>query len=74
MSLTLAAMARVPVFRCSKEIARSQGVVQETSELRKRGTRYDIFKRIDASYYGYRDEEDGVLEKVEGPAQGANSG
>lgn len=31
--------------------------------------RYDIYKRIDASYYGYRDEEDGILEKLEGPAE-----
>lgn len=31
--------------------------------------RYDIYKRIDASYYGYRDDEDGILEKLEGPAE-----
>lgn len=31
--------------------------------------RYDIYKRIDASYYGYRDEEDGILQKLEGPAE-----
>ncbi|CAK9133553.1 unnamed protein product [Ilex paraguariensis] len=30
---------------------------------------YDIYKRIDASYYGYRDDEDGILEKLEGPAE-----
>ena len=28
--------------------------------------RYDIYKRIDASYYGYRDDEDDILEKLEG--------
>lgn len=42
---------------------------EKPPELRKRRTRYDIYKRIDASYYGYRDEEDGILEKVEGPAE-----
>ncbi|KAE9449783.1 hypothetical protein C3L33_18328, partial [Rhododendron williamsianum] len=31
--------------------------------------RYDIYRRIDASYYGYRDEEDGILVKLEGPAE-----
>lgn len=36
-------------------------------ELQKQRTRYDIYKRIGASYYGYRDKEDGVLEQLEGP-------
>ncbi|RID80230.1 hypothetical protein BRARA_A02908 [Brassica rapa] len=31
----------------------------------RRRTRYDIYKRIDASFYGYRDEEDGVLEGLD---------
>ncbi|OMP12119.1 Isy1-like splicing [Corchorus olitorius] len=34
-----------------------------------RRSRYNIYKRIIASYNGYRDGEDGVLEKVEGPAE-----
>lgn len=42
---------------------------EKPPELRKRRTRYDIYKRIDASYYGYRDDEDGILEKLEGPAE-----
>ncbi|XP_075503777.1 uncharacterized protein LOC142541097 [Primulina tabacum] len=29
----------------------------------------EFYKRIDASYYGYRDDEDGILEKLEGPAE-----
>lgn len=33
------------------------------------GFRYDIYKRIDASYYGYRDDEDGILEKLEQDAE-----
>lgn len=35
-------------------------------ELRKWRIRYDIYKRIDVSYYGYRDDEDGVFVKLEG--------
>ncbi|GJS59388.1 putative reverse transcriptase domain-containing protein [Tanacetum coccineum] len=42
-----------------------KGLFEKPSELRKRRSRYDIYKQIDASYYGYRDDEDGVLEKVD---------
>ncbi len=31
----------------------------------KRKTRGDLFKRIDADYYGYRDDEDGILLPLE---------
>jgi pre-mRNA-splicing factor ISY1 len=35
-------------------------------EVKKRRCRYDIYKRIDtSSYYGYRNDEDDILEKVE---------
>ncbi|KAG2376269.1 hypothetical protein LR48_Vigan06g057900 [Vigna angularis] len=44
---------------------------EKPPELRKRRTRYDIYKQIDASYYGYRDDEDGMLERLEGPAEDA---
>lgn len=30
-----------------------------------------MYKFIDADYYGFRDEEDGVLAQVEGPAEAA---
>ncbi|CAN0911296.1 Pre-mRNA-splicing factor ISY1 homolog [Linum grandiflorum] len=43
-------------------------------KLPGRRTRYDIYKRIDASYYGYRDEEDGILGKVEVPSEEARKG
>ncbi|GJS55454.1 pre-mRNA-splicing factor ISY1 [Tanacetum coccineum] len=42
-----------------------KGLFEKPSELRKRRSRYDIYKQIDASYYGYRDDEDRVLEKVD---------
>ncbi|GJT48240.1 retrovirus-related pol polyprotein from transposon TNT 1-94 [Tanacetum coccineum] len=45
------------------------GLFEKPSELRKRRSRYDIYKRIEASYYGYRDYEDRVLEKVERGAE-----
>ena len=34
-----------------------------------RKTRYQMHKAIDPDYYGFRDEEDGVLEKLEADAE-----
>ncbi|KAK2973483.1 hypothetical protein RJ640_009981 [Escallonia rubra] len=56
-------------FGAAKKLPGVKELFEKPPELRKRRTRYDIYKRIDASYYGYRDDEDGVLGKVEGPAE-----
>ncbi|KAI4343067.1 hypothetical protein MLD38_027612 [Melastoma candidum] len=56
-------------FGAAKKLPGVRELFEKPPELKKRRTRYDIYKRIDASYYGYRDEEDGVLERVEGPAE-----
>lgn len=56
-------------FGAAKKLPGVRELFEKPPELRKRRTRYDIYKRIDASYYGYRDEEDGVLARVEGPAE-----
>ncbi|MBA0819541.1 hypothetical protein Gohar_021378 [Gossypium harknessii] len=42
---------------------------EKPSELRKRRARYDIYMSTNASYYGYRDKEDGILARVEGPTE-----
>lgn len=34
-----------------------------------RRTRHQMYKGIDPDYYGFRDDEDGVLEKVEAEAE-----
>lgn len=34
-----------------------------------RRTRKQLYEHIDGDYYGYRDEEDGVLVKVEAEAE-----
>jgi pre-mRNA-splicing factor ISY1 len=34
-----------------------------------RKTRYELYKDIDADYYGFRDDEDGLLEKLESEAE-----
>ena len=56
-------------FGAAKKLPGVRELFEKPPELRKRRTRYDIYKRIDASYYGYRDDEDGVLDRVEGPAE-----
>ncbi|KAI4304464.1 hypothetical protein MLD38_039969 [Melastoma candidum] len=56
-------------FGAAKKLPGVRELFEKPPELKKRRTRYDIYKRIDASYYGYRDDEDGVLERVEGPAE-----
>ncbi|XP_044496304.1 pre-mRNA-splicing factor ISY1 homolog [Mangifera indica] len=56
-------------FGAAKKLPGVRELFEKPPELRKRRTRYDIYKRIDASYYGYRDDEDGVLERVEGLAK-----
>ncbi|XP_074312737.1 uncharacterized protein LOC141648152 [Silene latifolia] len=58
-------------FGAAKKLPGVRELFEKPPELRKRRTRYDIYKRINASYYGYRDEEDGVLGKLEGPAEEA---
>ncbi|KAK4793538.1 hypothetical protein SAY86_023973 [Trapa natans] len=56
-------------FGAAKKLPGVRELFEKPPELRKRRTRYDIYKRIDASYYGYRDDEDGVLGRVEGPVE-----
>ncbi|KAH1113854.1 hypothetical protein J1N35_007232 [Gossypium stocksii] len=56
-------------FGAAKKLPGVRELFEKPPALRKRRTRYDIYKRIDSSSYGYRDEEDGVLARVEGPAE-----
>ena len=37
--------------------------------MQLRRTRHQMYQHINADYYGFRDEEDGVLEKVEAEAE-----
>ncbi|KAF6144021.1 hypothetical protein GIB67_017629 [Kingdonia uniflora] len=56
-------------FGAAKKLPGVRELFDKPPELKRRRSRYEIFKRIDASYYGYRDDEDGILEKLEGPAE-----
>lgn len=56
-------------FGAAKKLPGVRELFEKPPEVRRRRTRYDIYKRIDASYYGYRDDEDGILEKLEATAE-----
>ncbi|CAI8611100.1 unnamed protein product [Vicia faba] len=56
-------------FGAAKKLPGVRELFEKPPELRKRRTRYDIYKRINAAYYGYRDDEDGILERLEAPAE-----
>ncbi|MBA0730041.1 hypothetical protein Golax_022987 [Gossypium laxum] len=56
-------------FEATKKLSGVRDLFEKLSKLQKRRTIYDIYKSIDASYYGYKDEEDGVLARVEGPTE-----
>ena len=56
-------------FGAAKKLPGVKELFEKPPEIKKRRSRYDIYKRIDASYYGYRDDEDGILERLEGPAE-----
>lgn len=56
-------------FGAAKFLPGVKELFDKPPEAKKRRSRYEIYKRIDASYYGYRDDEDGILEKVERPAE-----
>ncbi|KAF8762841.1 hypothetical protein HU200_009024 [Digitaria exilis] len=65
--------ARGPGYRYFGAARKLPGVRELSSTSRQRRgsarTRYEIHKRINAGYYGYYDDEDGVLERLEAPAE-----
>ncbi|KAI4978951.1 hypothetical protein ZWY2020_015704 [Hordeum vulgare] len=56
-------------FGHAKNLPGVRELFDKPPEVRKRRTRYEICKRIDAGYYGYHDDEDGVLEPLEAAAE-----
>ncbi len=42
---------------------------EKEAPRKQRVTRAQLYKNIDPDYYGFRDEDDGVLLKEEGPAE-----
>eukprot|EP00736_Rhodelphis_marinus_P003419 Rmarinus@m.16787 len=48
-------------FGAAKNLPGVKRVFQDEATTQKKRTRGELMKNIDADYYGYRDEEDGVL-------------
>ncbi|KAJ8643829.1 hypothetical protein MRB53_005577 [Persea americana] len=56
-------------FGAGKKLPGVCELFEKPPKPKKRPSRWEIFRRIDASYYGYRDDEDGILEKLQGPVE-----
>lgn len=56
-------------FGAAKSLPGVRELFEKEAPRQVRRTRHQLYKSIDADYYGFRDEEDGVLEKVEAVAE-----
>mmetsp|Transcript_23142 Transcript_23142/g.77687 ORF Transcript_23142/g.77687 Transcript_23142/m.77687 type:complete len:195 (-) Transcript_23142:127-711(-) len=52
-------------FGAAKNLPGVRELFQQQAEARAKKTRAQLHKGIDADYYGYRDDDDGVLAKLE---------
>lgn len=52
-------------FGVAKKLLDVKELFVNPPKLWKWRTLYEIYKRIDVSYYGYHDKENGVLERLE---------
>ncbi|CAD7697029.1 unnamed protein product [Ostreobium quekettii] len=56
-------------FGAAKNLPGVKELFEKEPPRKVRRTRHDMYRRIDADYFGFRDEEDGVLVKVEAIAE-----
>lgn len=56
-------------FGAAKQLPGVKELFELPPEIKKKRNRYEMYKRIDMDYYGFRDDEDGVLEKLEQDAE-----
>jgi len=56
-------------FGAAKELPGVRELLRPKKQETAKRTRYDMYQRIDVDYYGYRDDEDGLLEKLEAEAE-----
>eukprot|EP01018_Ginkgo_biloba_P010245 Gb_13454 [translate_table: standard] len=52
-------------FGVTKHLPSGKELFDKPPKTKKRSSKYKIYKCTNASYYGYRDDEDGILKKVE---------
>lgn len=56
-------------FGAAKNLPGVRELLKPKKQDVNRRTRYDMYQRIDADYYGFRDDEDGLLQKLEKEAE-----
>jgi pre-mRNA-splicing factor ISY1 len=56
-------------FGAAKQLPGVKELFEKEPPRQVRRTRHQMYQLINADYYGFRDEEDGVLEKVEAEAE-----
>mmetsp|Transcript_7975 Transcript_7975/g.29501 ORF Transcript_7975/g.29501 Transcript_7975/m.29501 type:complete len:282 (-) Transcript_7975:38-883(-) len=56
-------------YGAAKNLPGVRELFQKEKKVENKRTRYDMYKNIDGDYYGFRDDEDGILDKLEGEAQ-----
>ncbi len=58
-------------FGAAKQLPGVKELFEKEAPRQLRRTRHQMYAHINADYYGFRDEEDGVLERVEAEAERA---
>lgn len=56
-------------YGAAKRLPGVRELFKKTAPERAKRTRFEIFKNIDDKYYGYRDDDDGVLGRLEAEAE-----
>eukprot|EP00730_Choanoeca_flexa_P014373 TRINITY_DN6266_c0_g1_i4.p1 TRINITY_DN6266_c0_g1~~TRINITY_DN6266_c0_g1_i4.p1 ORF type:complete len:282 (+),score=66.23 TRINITY_DN6266_c0_g1_i4:96-941(+) len=56
-------------FGAARELPGVRELLQPQAVSQPKRTRGDLYKYVDADYYGYRDDDDGVLKKLEAVAE-----
>jgi len=60
---------RYRYFGAAKKLPGVRELFRKRAPEREKRTRFEMMKGIDADYYGYRDDDDGVLEELERAAE-----
>jgi len=56
-------------FGAARNLPGVRELFEKKETVDKPATRYELTQKIDADYYGYRDDDDGLLEKLEAAAE-----
>jgi pre-mRNA-splicing factor ISY1 len=56
-------------FGAARELPGVRELFEKRENKKEKRTRYDLYQAVDADYYGYRDDDDGRLKKLEKAAE-----